>query len=187
MASQPKRSLDYEYYASLPSDGRRYEIIHGELYVNPAPSPLHQRVSRRLQRQLADFYHPTGRGEVFDAPVDLILGPHDILQPDLVVVARCSEITARGIEAPPWLVVEILSPSTRNQDLKVKFERYAELGVKNYWIVDANDRRIRCFALREGRFVLIVEGHDDDVLRHESWDGLEVHLEPLWRPSPARG
>jgi Uma2 family endonuclease len=187
MGSQPERKLDYAYYASLPSDGRRYEIIRGKLSVNPAPNPLHQRVSRRLLRQLADFYHGSGRGEVFDAPIDVILGPHDIVQPDLVVVASPAHITSRGIEAPPLLVVEILSPSTWNQDRGVKRERYAQLGVPNYWLVDADARRIECSALVHGAYVLIAEAHDDEVLRHEAWDGLEVYLEPLWRPSPARG
>jgi Uma2 family endonuclease len=155
--------------------------------VNPAPNPLHQRVSRRLQQQLVEFYHRTGRGEVFDAPIDVILGPHDILEPDLVVVTSSEHITTRGIEAAPLLVVEILSPSTRSQDRGVKRARYAQLGVPNYWLVDADARRIECFGLTQGKYVLLVEGHDSDVLHHDTWEGLEIRLEPLWRPSPARG
>lgn len=52
-----KRKLDYSDYMAAPEDGQRYEILEGDLYVSPPPSPMHQRVSRRLQRQLEDYFH----------------------------------------------------------------------------------------------------------------------------------
>jgi Uma2 family endonuclease len=67
MAVTLKRRLDYEDYAGIPPDRNRYEIIDGDLFVTPAPTPLHQRVSRRLQRILEDYFHPRGLGEVFNA------------------------------------------------------------------------------------------------------------------------
>ena len=187
MGSELERKLDYDDYLAAPSDGQRYEIIRGELYVTPAPSPLHQRVSRRLLRQLADFFHERGLGEVFDAPIDLILTPHDILQPDLLVVASDSGITKRGVERPPWLVVEILSPSTRKQDQGIKLERYAQLAVQHYWLVDPEARRITCYHRIGDRFEELTRAEKDEVLRHTDWGGLELRLEPLWRPSPAAG
>ncbi len=96
--------LTYEDYASAPADGMTYQILDGELLVTPAPSPFHQRASKRLQRQLEAFFEDTGVGEVFNAPIDLILSAHDILQPDLVVVTDPTIISSRGIEAPPLLV-----------------------------------------------------------------------------------
>ena len=65
-----KQQLDYSDLASAPDDGLRYEILDGELLVTPAPSLVHQRVSSRLQRQLEDYFHPAGRGEVFTAPTE---------------------------------------------------------------------------------------------------------------------
>ena len=185
METQPTRKLDYDDYAAAPDDGQRYEIIGGELFVTPAPGTLHQRVLVRLLQQLMSFYHEGGRGEVFIAPVDLILSPHDILQPDIVVVTSTEDITKRGIERPPLLVVEILSPSSRRQDRGVKFERYAQLGVKHYWILDAEARRIESFHLVRGKFEALVQAQGNEILRHEAWGGLEIHLELLWRPSPA--
>ena len=185
MGTQPKRKLDYDDYAAAPDDGQRYEIIGGELFVTPAPGTLHQRVLVRLLQQLTTFYHEGGRGEVFVAPVDLILTPHDILQPDIVVVTNTGDITKRGIEGPPFLVVEILSLSSRRQDRGVKFERYAQLGVQHYWILDAEARRIECFHRVGGKFEPLVQAQGNEILRHEAWGGLEIDLEPLWRPSPA--
>ena len=187
MDSQPGRKLDYDDYVSAPDDGQRREIIRGELYVTPAPGTLHQRVLVRLWQQLAGFYHERGRGEVFVAPVDLILTPHDILQPDLVVVASTSDITARGIEGAPLLIVEILSSSSRKKDRGVKLERYAQLRVQHYWIVDPEARRIECLHNTGETFEPLVEARHNEVLRHEEWGGLEIRLEPLWRPSPAAG
>ena len=183
----PKRKLDYDDYAAAPDDGQRYEIIRGELYVTPAPGPVHQRVLLRLAQQLAAFYHSGNSGEVFVAPIDLVLTRHDILQPDILVVTNPSSITARGIERAPFLVVEILSPSSHRQDRGIKFERYAQLGVQHYWILDAEARRLHCFHRVGDRFELLLEAQGDETLCHPAWGGLVVDLAPLWAPSPVAG
>jgi len=100
-----KRKLDYEDYARIPPDRNRYELLDGDLYVTPAPSPLHQRVSKRLQRLLEAYFEARGLGEVFDAPIDLILTNQDVVQPDIVVVTNPAQVSARAIEGPPALVV----------------------------------------------------------------------------------
>jgi Uma2 family endonuclease len=141
-----KQKLDYDDYSGIPPDGKRYEILEGDLYVTPAPSPTHQRISRRLERVLEDYFHPRRLGEVFDAPIDAILTPNDVVQPDLVVVANAAQISARGIEGAPLLMVEILSTSTRSQDRTVKARRYAALGVRHYWIVDPDAKALECYA-----------------------------------------
>jgi hypothetical protein len=88
MAAEPKRKLDYSDYVATPDDGNRYEIVDGNLYVTPSSRPMHQRVSRKLQRTLEDYFHGRSIGEVFDAPIDLILTNHDVMVPDLIVVRR---------------------------------------------------------------------------------------------------
>jgi len=181
MAHGLKRKLDYSDIVAAPADGNRYELVRGELLVNPAPSPMHQRISRRLERQLEDYFHERAIGEVFDAPLDVILTPHDVFEPDLLVVADPAHISKRGIEKPPLLVVEILSPSTRNVDRGIKSTRYAELGVRHYWIVDPDEQRLECFRLAAGEFALVIEAKGDTTLRHPDWDGLVVDLGVLWR------
>ena len=112
MRSELKRKLDYSDLLVTPDDGKRYQLVRGELYVTPSPSPMHQRISKRLQRQLEAYFEGRSIGEVFNAPIDLILTNQDVFVPDLLVVADPSHVTKRGIESPPLLVVEILSPST---------------------------------------------------------------------------
>jgi len=184
MAAEPRRKLDYDDILATPDDGKRYELVNGELLVNPAPSLIHQRISRRLQRQLEDYFHARSIGEVFDAPLDVILTPHDVFEPDLLVVGDPEHTTTRGVEKPPLLVVEILSPSTGKVDRGVKFRRYAELGIHHYWIVDPEGKRVECFRLNAGAYRPAIEGEGDTKLNHPDWDGLVIDLAALWRQSP---
>lgn len=180
MAPEPRRKRDYSHIQATPNDGKRYELIDGELLVNPSPSPIHQRVSSRLQRQLQDYFHARNLGEVFNAPLDVILTPHDVFQPDLLVVAEPSHISTRGIEQPPLLVVEILSPSTRRIDRGLKFRRYAVLGVRHCWIVDPDEHRLECYRLAGSVFAPVVGAAGETTLQHPDWDGLVVDLGALW-------
>src|SRR5262245_217399 len=180
MATGLKRKLDYDDYVRLPDDGKRYEILDGELYVTPAPSPLHQRVSKRLQRKLEDYFEARRLGEVFNAPIDLILGRHDVAQPDLLVVTNPGQVSGRGIEGVPLLVVEVLSPSTRRHDREVKMRRYAALGIPHYWIVDPEGQWIARYQL-EGtgyQHALTAEGNRPMAT---DWPDLTITLADLWR------
>jgi Uma2 family endonuclease len=176
-----KRKLDYSDLQVTPDDGTRYELVRGEILVTPSPSPVHQRISKRLQRQLEAYFETRSLGEVFDAPIDLILTERDVFVPDLVVVCDPSHISKRGIEGPPALVVEILSPSTRGQDRGMKARRYAELGVQHYWVVDPDRQRLECHRLAVGAFRPLVNAEGETTLEHPSWDGLIVDLAALWR------
>jgi Uma2 family endonuclease len=181
VATEPRRKLDYTDYVATPDDGKRYQILEGTLYVTPSPNPVHQRVSRRLQRQLEDYFQGRSIGEVFNAPIDLILTDHDVLVPDLLVVADPKLVSRRGIEGPPLLIVEILSPSTGKLDRGAKARRYAALGVLHYWIVDPETKRIECHRPVGGEFQPVLEAEGDTRLVHPEWDGLEVDLAALWR------
>jgi len=173
----------YEDYAALPSDGRRWEVIEGELEVNPAPTPRHQTVSRRLQFELMRVLEEPGIAEVFDAPIDLILSDTDILQPDLAIVGSDREhlISERGIEGPPDIVVEILSPSTRVLDQRVKKRTYARFSVPEYWIVDPVGGHLDLFRLTEADYVLEQRFDRASVLTTPSFAEVEIALARVFR------
>ncbi|MBI2207227.1 MAG: Uma2 family endonuclease [Candidatus Rokubacteria bacterium] len=175
------RKLGYADYERIPPDGKRHEILDGELYVTPAPAPLHQRLSKRLQRQLEAYFESRGLAEVFNAPVDLILGEHDIVQPDLLGVADPAQVTSRAIEKAPLLVVEVLSPSTRALDRAVKMRRYAELGIRHYWILDPEIVRLECLRLDAGVYRAVAEASAPDQLRLPEWPELVIDLAALSR------
>ena len=95
-------TLTYEDYCALPDDGRRYEIIDGELYVTPSPGRTHQRFAANLLVVLKPFVAARGLGEVFIAPFDVILEETSVVVPDLLFVARerSGIVTDRGSGAP---------------------------------------------------------------------------------------
>jgi Uma2 family endonuclease len=181
MRSSLKAKLDWSDILAAPDDGNRYEILDGELYVSPPPTPLHQRVSKRLQRQLEAHFEARSLGEVFNAPIGLILATHDIAEPDLIVVANAAQITERAIEGPPLLVVEVFSPSSRGRDTGVKARRYAELGVPHYWLVGPVARRIECLALESGAYRMSIAVEGDARLTDPAWPDLGIDLAELWR------
>jgi Uma2 family endonuclease len=176
-----KRKLEYEDLVRLPDDGLIHELLDGELVVSPSPAPVHQRVVLKLARRLGDHVERLRLGELFVAPLDVILGPHDVLEPDLLVVTDPALTTHRAIEGPPALVVEVLSPSSASRDRVTKAQRYAVGGVTHYWIVDIERRRIECLRLDGTAYELVVAGEGGDTLTHPDWPGLEIALTPLWQ------
>lgn len=153
-SSQRPAPFTYREYCLLLEDGKRHELIEGDFYVTPAPSPSHQTVSRRLQFLLMQALEEPGLAQVFDAPIDLILDDENVVQPDLVVVstARAHLVTSRGLEGVPDLVVEILSPSSRDRDQHLKHRLYERFGIPAYWIVDPHNGSVITWQLIDGRY-----------------------------------
>jgi Uma2 family endonuclease len=141
--------LTYEDYVLLPNDRNRYEILDGELTVTPAPSTKHQTASGNLFVLLTHYIKDRDLGQLFHAPIDLILESTSVLQPDLLFVskARRSIITEKAIEGVPDLVIEILSPGTSRIDRVTKAQIYARHGVPAYWIVDPDQEAIENYLL----------------------------------------
>ena len=181
-----KRVLDYSDYLATPEDGKRYEILRGDLLVTPAPRTIHQRVLGNLNGVLRDYFK-TRAAEVFFAPISLILTDNDILEPDLLVVDDPALVTDRGVEGPPLLIVEVLSKSTADHDRGVKARRYAELGVRHYWLVDPDERRVECHKLVHERardsYDRIATFEGSARLSLPDFQGLDLPLAALW-PGP---
>jgi Uma2 family endonuclease len=150
--------LTYEDYVLLPDDRNRYEILEGELTVTPAPSTKHQSASANLFKLLSRHIDDRNLGKLFYAPVDLILDPTTILQPDLLFVFSAHQqiITERAIEGVPDLIVEILSPTTSRTDRVTKAQIYARHSVPIYWIVDPDEESVEIYRLEGDVFRLEV-------------------------------
>lgn len=176
-----RHKLAYEDLERTPDDGLRYEVLDGALYVTPSPRPRHQRVSKRLQRQLEAYFESRELGEVFNAPVDVILDVHDIVVPDLVLVTAAAQVTDRAIEGSPALLVEIVSPSTSRRDRTLKRDRYAAKNVRHYWIVDPLSRSLECYRLREKTYQHLFTKTEDATVEHADFPGLRLDLAALWR------
>jgi Uma2 family endonuclease len=130
-----------EMVRALPDDGNRYETVHGELLVTPAPRPWHQVVLERLSRPLATYLERHPHGLAILSPADISWGPDILVQPDLFVVPLEEARTLDWSQMTHLLLaVEVLSPSTSRADRFTKRRLYQEVGVPVYWTVDADAR-----------------------------------------------
>ena len=137
--------ITWQDVQQLPDDGNRYEAIEGELYVTPAPTLRHQRISRRLFLALHELLGDPGHGELFYAPTGVEFpATEEGVQPDLVFVSneRRGILTDRWIRGAPDLVIEILSPTTAHRDRGVKRKLYERQGVEQYWIADPDSATV---------------------------------------------
>lgn len=138
-SARPDSRLTYDDFLLFPDDGQRHEIIGGEHYVTPSPNLRHQKLSGRLHLSLAEYLraHPL-IGEVYYAPLDVVLSHWDIVEPDLLFVAADQRniLTEKNVAGAPALVVEILSPSTRNRDQHLKQRLFEKSSVREYWMID---------------------------------------------------
>ena len=149
--STTTRRLTYEDLLQTPDDGRRYEIIGGDFVVSASPVLKHQRLSVRLTVLLFTL-EKAGLGQVFEAPTDVQLGPHDIVVPDIgfVTTVRLGILTRQKIDGAPDIVIEIFSPSTSERDKEIKRDLYARSGVREYWLVDPEQDTVDAFVLTDG-------------------------------------
>jgi Uma2 family endonuclease len=186
-SAQPRTKrplLTYDDYLTFPdNDGIRKEIIEGELFMSPAPSIKHQSILRNLFRILDKFIVEKNLGEAFFAPCDVILSDINVIQPDILFISRQNYeiITALNIQGTPDLLIEIISPSTIENDRIFKKLVYEKFGVKEYWLVDPEQETIEGWTLKQGRFQLFQKAHKNEVFASKLIQGLELDLAPIFQ------
>ena len=159
MAVQTTTRLTYDDLLKMPDDGKRYEIIDGELFVNASPVVRHQRIVGNLYFVLRSWLEEHGGGEVFGSPVDVVFDPENVTVPDLIVIKsdRASFLGEKNMQGPPNLVIEVLSPSTRRLDERLKRKTYDRFGVDEYWIVDPELEVVKIYRRTAAAFQLVAE------------------------------
>lgn len=183
--SIPNRRLTYDDFRLFPEgDGLRHEIIDGDHYVTAAPNLRHQELVGRLHLTIGVFVEDRPeRGRVFLSPFDVVFSFHDIVEPDLVFVApdQFDILTDKNIQGTPALVVEILSPSTRQRDREIKRRLYDRSGVREYWLVDPEQDTVTIHRrATDGSFPQSAR------LAAKQLDTLETPLLPGWSLGLAR-
>ena len=170
-----------EMVRALPEDGNRYETVHGELLVTPAPRPWHQVIVERINVALHAYLEREGIGYLFASPADISWDDDILVQPDLFVVPLSEARTLDWSRMRSLLIaIEVLSPSTARYDRFTKRRLYQEVGIPAYWIVDPEQRHVEVWT-PDVRFPQV---RDDRV----EWDPPDAserfHLElrDLFRP-----
>ncbi|MDE0199444.1 MAG: Uma2 family endonuclease [Caldilineaceae bacterium] len=164
------------------ADDERYELLSGELVMSPSPKEIHQYILGRLFLRLGTFIYGRNLGRVYCAPFDVVLSDTDVVQPDLLFVSNSREsiITEEDVRGAPDLVVEILSPATAERDRTVKLDLYARYGVREYWIVDPDDKKITLFLKSESRLEVVGIYEAEESLRSPTLAGFSIALREIF-------
>lgn len=174
-----KRQGEYtvEDYYALP-ETCRVELIDGVIYNMAAPTNLHQAIITEITVQLYNWIRKKkGKCMVMMSPADVQLDQDDrtMIQPDIFVYcikekqdkkSRSEKKLYRAFQGAPDLVVEVLSPSSRKRDRVIKYGKYREAGVREYWIVDPESRRIMVHLFERG----------DETAVYTYQDEIPVHI-----------
>lgn len=181
LAATGKKTYTYKDYAALP-EGAPYQLIGGELVLTPVPGTYHQVVSMKLGLKMAGYVLERNLGLVLDAPVDVYLGETETYQPDLIFISRerLPIVEPARINGAPDLVVEILSPATAYYDLRRKFRVYERCGVREYWVVDPEEKAVEVYALKEGKFELAQRAEGAGQVSSGVIEGFTVSVESIF-------
>jgi Uma2 family endonuclease len=151
-----KRLWTYdEMVAELPETNQPVELWNGEIIMSPAPHPDHQRIVARFWNKLNLFVAPTGLGECFLSPLDVVLTPRRVVQPDVFFITQARmDMVQNHVTGAPDLVMEVISAGSWQRDRIQKKALYEQAGVAEYWIIDPDAQAIEVFALNKGAYQL---------------------------------
>ena len=179
----PAGTSTYKDYLAI-SDDERHELLNGELVMVPSPSYAHQAVQTRLSWRLAAFVETHDLGECLNAPLDVFFSEHDVVQPDIVFIARnrrADMIRTDGrLHGAPDLVVEVLSPTTAATDRGTKHDLYERHGVQEYWLVDPARQTIELLARNGNVLETLRTFGADDTLRSPLLPDFEPRLADIF-------
>ena len=167
----------------MPDDGKRREIVDGELIVTPSPKFMHQEISGRIFAAFIRYLEVHPIGTIAYAPLDVILSDYDVLEPDLLfILNEHRSIIQDWVRGAPDLVIEVLSPTTARQDRGPKLKAYARFGVPEYWIVDLEQRTIEVYRRTEQGFGRALTLHEQETLTSPLLPGFALSPRDIFPP-----
>jgi Uma2 family endonuclease len=185
LAQKEDRKFTYADYKDWElKDSERFELIYGEAYAMSAPNTVHQLIVTALTGEMYAFLK--GKPcKVIPAPFDVRLfyeedeSDDTVVEPDVVVVCDPEKLGKEGCRGAPDMVVEILSPSNTAVEMNRKLNLYQEARVKEYWIVDPENRRISVYRLKDGQYV-VRSYRDQGAVESAVLPGLTIALPVLF-------
>ncbi len=188
MKESIKSNATYADLYSIP-DNMIGEIIDGELYVMPRPSPKHCNTSSSLGIIIGYYYKMgmnggSGKWWILDEPeIHFSDLKEDFLVPDIAgwKKERMPTLPAETyFSVPPDWICEILSPGTARHDRKKKLPKYAKFGVSYFWIIDPANRTVEILKLKNSEYVVLAVYGEDDKMQAEPFTEIIIDLKNIW-------
>ncbi len=179
--TEVKVVFTYHDYLEFPPDGKRYEIIDGDVFVTPSPSFDHQRIVGNVYFVVRPHVEASDLGVVVLSPFDVVLDMTNVVQPDLVFIAKKNlKRVERDLKGPPDLAVEVLSPTTERHDRTLKLRAYEKHGVPHLWLLDPRTRSLEEYVLAKGKLRLNVKLTNGAMFEPKAFPDLVIPLAKVW-------
>lgn len=173
------RSMEFD-----EADNYQYELLNGEVVKKASPTVLHQRISMRLLTTFLKFLEQHPAGELFHAPLDVVLDEFNVPQPDIIFIRRTRltiiDEQEQIVRGAPDLLIEILSPGSIRRDRFDKKDLYERYGIEEFWIVDPNNQSIEVYQLEEGAYQLFAFAAGSGPVQSSILEGLMVETGELF-------
>lgn len=185
----PIKKTQYTFNDLLAwEENELFEIINGELFLMATPSTTHQMISGEIFRQIAN-YLAGKKCKVISAPFSVRLFEQNddtpaevdtVVEPDISIICDMDKLDTHGCKGAPDMVIEILSSSSLRHDRLVKLNLYQKAKVREYWIVDPENKAVQVF-LHDGDFLRIFEEYEaKDVAKVNVLDGCFIELNKVF-------
>jgi Uma2 family endonuclease len=179
---KPEHTFSYADYLTWPEE-QRWELLDGVPSLQATPSRIHQEISGELYRQLANYFRGKS-SRVYHAPFCVRLDGEkkdmevkNVVEPDISIVCDRSKLDEKGCRGAPDLIIEIVSPSSGKLDKLIKFNKYEQAGVKEYWIVEPLEKLVSVFVLQtNGRYGRPETYTDEDTVKVSTLGDLTIDL-----------
>lgn len=180
----PNEKKEYTYKDYLKWEGNeRWELIDGIPYLQASPTWQHQEVLGELFVQLRNYFKDKPC-KVIPAPFDICLEKTDeskqVFQPDIVVMCDSEKLKNNAYFGAPTMAIEILSPSTSRNDRILKFNKYKDFGVAEYWIVSPVEKIIETFTLNDGKYDIKTYSQEEKTIEIPLFEGLNVDISNIF-------
>ncbi len=180
-----KKKVTYKEFIELTENSSlRYELIDGEVFVLSSPNYFHQFSVAEIHGHFYNWFKGQKCRPLL-APFDVTLFKReddpDVVQPDIIIICDIENIDEEGkYKGVPTLAVEVLSPSTRRNDMLAKLDLYMKTGVREYWIVDPSKKEIYVYTFKDKNILDYKVYTDDKIVKSDVFEGLEISLTELF-------
>ena len=181
------KNLTFKEFRELEFDDNDpfwYDLINGQIVQKQSPSMLHQRISGKIEFELTLYAKKTQSGEMFHAPLDVVLDDNNAYHPDIFFIKNersfILNTKEQAVIGAPDLVVEILSKSTAVYDKGTKKDNYERNGVREYWLIDPRNKSVEIYTLAQQRYQLTTYQEETGIVSSIALQGFSLELNQIF-------